>query len=214
MDAASLALATSADVAGLCDIVEFRADALAVDPANIAEAMDSCPLPALLTVRDPAEGGVGQLSREARQVLFLQLLPHADLVDIEIANLNEFPDLLKEARHHGTTVIGSIHDFNGTPDLDWLLAKIYEAKAAGVEAVKLATTTNTNLELGRLSALQEIAILPMSTMGMGQLGRVSRLLLATMGSVLNYGYLDHPTIPGQWPAQRLRTLIRELRGEE
>jgi 3-dehydroquinate dehydratase-1 len=47
-------------------------------------------------------------------------------------------------------------------------------------------------------------------MGMGALGRVSRLLLAQLGSVLNYGYLDQATVPGQWPAARLRELIREL----
>ena len=214
VNATSLALATSPEVAELCDIVEFRADALAADLGGIAQSMDDCPLPALLTVRDPVEGGMGKLDRDARHALYFQLLPHADFVDIEIANLKQYPELLEEAQRHGTIVIASFHDFNGTPDLDWLLSRIYEAKAAGVDTVKLATTTNVNLELGRLSALQEIAILPMSTMGMGALGRVSRLLLATMGSVLNYGYLDHPTIPGQWPAQRLRTLIREMRGEE
>jgi 3-dehydroquinate dehydratase I len=212
--AESLALAASPQVADLCDIVEFRADALASEPAAVARAMDACPLPALLTVRDPEEGGFGDLSPQTRHTLFSQLLPHASLLDLEMRNLEAFPGLLEDARRHGIPVIASFHDFKGTPDLDWLLSRIYAAKAAGVDAVKLATTTHGHLELGVLSALQEIAVLPMATMGMGTLGRVSRLLLASLGSVLNYGYLDQPTVPGQWPAQRLRAIIRELRGEE
>jgi 3-dehydroquinate dehydratase-1 len=48
-------------------------------------------------------------------------------------------------------------------------------------------------------------------MGMGGLGRVSRLLLAQLGSVLNYGYIDNATVSGQWSASRLRTIIGEIR---
>ena len=79
--------------------------------------------------------------------------------------------------------------------------------------MKFATTLRQSGDLAILAALQEAAPLPMATMGMGPLGRISRLLLASMGSVVNYGYLDRPTVPGQWPAQRLRELIRELREE-
>jgi len=211
IDAASLALAGSPEVADLCDLVEFRADALAADPAAVAQAMDACPVPALLTVRDPAEGGIGDRSSPARQALFSQLLPHANVLDVEIANLAEFPGLLEDAKRHGILVVASFHDFKGTPDLGWLLSRIYAAKSAGADVVKLATMTNTQSELVGLSALQDISVLPMATMGMGSLGRVSRLLLATLGSVLNYGYLDRPTIAGQWPARRLRELIHELR---
>jgi len=211
IDATSLALAGSPEVADLCDLVEFRADALAADPAAVARAMEQCPVPALLTVRDPAEGGIGALPPQARQDLFSQLLPHANVLDVEITNLEIFPSLLEDAQRHGILVVASFHDFKGTPDLDWLLSRIYAAKSAGADVVKLATTTHTGSELGVLSALQDIAVLPMATMGMGSLGRVSRLLLATLGSVFNYGYLDRPTVAGQWPARRLRELIRELR---
>ena len=34
--------------------------------------------------------------------------------------------------------------------------------------------------------------LPLSVMGMGRFGKISRLLLAQSGSALNYGYLDRP----------------------
>jgi 3-dehydroquinate dehydratase-1 len=48
-------------------------------------------------------------------------------------------------------------------------------------------------------------------MGMGPLGRVSRLLLGQLGSTLNYGYLDSATVPGQWSAAELKRLLGILR---
>ena len=47
-------------------------------------------------------------------------------------------------------------------------------------------------------------------MGMGPLGKVSRLVLAAAGSRLNYGYLDKPQVPGQWPALELVRRIEEV----
>lgn len=211
VDPATLAFAASPAVAALCDVVEFRADALASQTGAAAAAMQACPVPALLTVRAPEEGGIGQLSHEARDKIFTTLLPHAGLIDIEIAHLAEFAHLVAAARTRGIPVIASFHDFLGTPDRPSLEALIEKATAAGADAIKFATTLRNSQDLATLTSLQESATRPLATMGMGPLGRVSRLLLGSMGSILNYGFLDRPTITGQWPAQRLRELITELR---
>jgi 3-dehydroquinate dehydratase-1 len=50
-------------------------------------------------------------------------------------------------------------------------------------------------------------------MGMGALGKVSRLLFARAGSVLNYGYLDQPNASGQWEATLLKERLKELQGD-
>ena len=47
-------------------------------------------------------------------------------------------------------------------------------------------------------------------MGMGTFGKISRLLLAQAGSVLNYGYLDQPNASGQWEAVLLQKRLAEL----
>jgi 3-dehydroquinate dehydratase-1 len=47
-------------------------------------------------------------------------------------------------------------------------------------------------------------------MGMGPWGRISRLVLAKCGSLLNYGYIGKSNAPGQWPAARLKELLAEL----
>ena len=52
--------------------------------------------------------------------------------------------------------------------------------------------------------------MPLSVMGMGRFGKISRLLLAQAGSVLNYGYLDRPNASGQWEARLLKSRLAEL----
>ncbi len=52
--------------------------------------------------------------------------------------------------------------------------------------------------------------LPLSVMGMGRFGKISRLLLAQAGSILNYGYLDRPNASGQWEARLLKCRLAEL----
>ena len=211
---ATLALATSPQILDLCDVVEFRADALAADPTAMAHAMAACPLPTLLTVRDPAEGGIHDLSTAQRRDLMEQLLPHAHLLDIEIKNLADFSDIIAEAHLRHIPLIASFHHFTATPDLPTLTSLSATARQAGAAVVKFATHLRHTADLATLAALQESTLSPLATMGMGPLGRVSRLLLASLGSVMNYGYLDQPTVPGQWPAARLRTLITELRAGE
>ena len=63
-----------------------------------------------------------------------------------------------------------------------------------------------------LALLAKPAPIPLSVMGMGRFGRVSRLLFAQAGSVLNYGYLDKPNASGQWEATLLKKRIGELAG--
>ena len=214
VDGASLELAVSSQAGELCDIVEFRADALSAYLPQALDAMHQCPVPALLTVRSAAEGGgTGIESPARREEIFMLLLAGADLVDLEISALPAFSQVIAQAAAHRIPVLASFHNFSGTPDLAELQTLIAQARDAGASAVKFATLLRNSSDLATLAKLQESATIPLATMGMGPLGRVSRLLLANLGSVLNYGYLDQPTIPGQWPAARLRALIKELRGE-
>lgn len=209
----ALELLKSAPLGELCDIVEFRADGFSAEVPELQEAMEHCPHPALLTVRREDEGGMNSLSPDDRRTRLWNFLPRARLLDLEIASLADFQDIVREATRLGIPVIASFHDFSGTPSGEVLRAAAERALGMGATAVKFATTLRSSADLATLATLQENSSCPMATMGMGPMGRVSRLLLASLGSVLNYGYLDQPTIPGQWPAARLRELIRELRGE-
>jgi 3-dehydroquinate dehydratase-1 len=47
-------------------------------------------------------------------------------------------------------------------------------------------------------------------MGMGPLGKISRLLLPLAGSRLVYGYIHRPQVAGQWPAMLLAERLKEV----
>lgn len=199
------------DLPALCDVVEYRVDTWPERAAQAASLARSSPVPVLVTVRRPEEGGQNNLPAAERERLARLFLTSASLLDVEIASLSEMPALISEAKSAGIIIVTSFHDFAATPSLDDLKRKRDTALAAGAHIVKFAATLHHTADIATLAALlEEPGHPPLSLMGMGSLGRVSRLLFAQLGSVLNYGYLDRPTVPGQWPAARLRELICEL----
>lgn len=199
------------DLPALCDVVEFRVDTWPDRAAAGFVQAQQCPIPALITVRRPEEGGQNALPGPERLRLAEMFLPAAALLDVEIASLREMEGMVARAQAAGVIVVASFHDFVSTPGLDELRRKRDAALAAGADMVKFAATLHSTADIATLaSLLEEPGHPPLSIMGMGKLGRVSRLILAQLGSVLNYGYLDKSTVPGQWPAARLRALVREL----
>ena len=207
----TLSLLPGIDLASLCDVLELRVDTWPQEAATGVAFAKTCPVPVLVTARCSEEGGQNNLSAAERDRLTRLFLPKAALLDVEIASMQDLSGLVADAKSGGTQVVASYHDFAGTPPLESLKAKRDAALAAGADLVKFATTLRRSADIATLAALLEEPGHPaLSVMGMGPLGRVSRLLFAQLGSVLNYGYLDRATVPGQWPAARLRELIREL----
>lgn len=199
------------DLAGMCDLVELRLDLLGLPASEIRAAVANCPVPLLLTARHPAEGGQGSEKAAERAAMIEPLLDLAGLIDIELRSVMEMKPLIDKARAHGVPVVGSFHDFQATPGDEVLEGAISFAENVGIDAVKIATFINTPDDLLRLAKLVTTKRrLRLSVMGMGTWGRVSRLLLAKCGSLLNYGYLGDSNAPGQWPAAQLKTLLAEI----
>lgn len=194
---------------GDLDVLEFRIDALA-DRLDAAErAMKTARFPALLTVRHPDEGGIGNLDAKQRKEHYRRFLPHAALIDIELRSLPAFADIVAEARTAGCAIVVSHHDFKKTPPAKTLIQREKHAYAEGADVFKLASVASTVHELTTLLEFAaRPAKWPRSVMGMGRFGRVSRLALAEIGSILNYGYLHEPNAPGQWEARELRKLLK------
>lgn len=194
-----------------CDVIELRLDTLKTPTADIRAALAGNTTPVVLTARHPAEGGQGSADAAGRMTLIEPLLDLAQLVDIELRSAMEMKPLVQKAQGMGVRVLGSFHDFQSTPGEEILRGAINFAQPAGLDAVKLATFLNKAEDLTRLITLtSEVHRLRLSSMGMGPLGRVSRLVLAKCGSLLNYGYLGESNAPGQWPAARLKELLAEL----
>jgi len=187
------------------DVAEIRVDCLP-EPPGLTGLEELC-VPGIVTVRDPLEGGSLPLGAGERQDLYLELLPGAAAIDIEARNLQAFRRVVNAAAGYSVPVIASCHDFSGVPKAAAALKIVQKARDQGAMCVKIAATVSTPAELGALIALAGVLPRPFSLMGMGALGRVSRLALAGCGSCLNYGWLGSPQVPGQWPARELRSLI-------
>lgn len=197
--------------AGEVDILELRIDALADELNAVRRILPELGLPVLLTVRHPAEGGIGNLSSGSRRALFREFLPWASLVDVELRSAKEMREVIAVAKSQGTAVVLSNHHFRSTPSPGRMLGLQRGAFSVGADVFKLAVLTSDARALARLLEFSgRRSPGPRAMMGMGKFGQVSRLALASAGSALNYGYLDRPNAPGQWEARELKKLLRRL----
>lgn len=196
---------------GEVDFLEIRVDNFANDLDTLLPALPRLRVPLLITVRHPAEGGVNNLGFARRRELYAQFLPHAALIDVELRSFEKLAGTIEGAQRAGVKVIASVHHFHSTPSTASLQRAIRRAHAVGADICKMAALADTPAALGQLLAVLARKLpLPVSVMGMGRFGKVSRLLLAQAGSVLNYGYLDRPNASGQWEARTLKTRLAEL----
>jgi 3-dehydroquinate dehydratase I len=196
---------------GEVDLLELRVDHFAEDPRVLLKAADRLPAPLIVTVRRPDEGGANGLSLARRRELYGQFLPIATFIDIELRSVEKLTETAKAAQTSGVGVIVSDHHFKSTPSLAQLEKRHAAAQAAGADIFKLAATAQNPRDLCTLlSFLTRAKKGNLSVMGMGPFGKISRVLLARAGSLLNYGYLDQPQVPGQWEATLLKQRVAEV----
>jgi len=192
---------------GDVDFLEWRVDCLGLD-------IPKAEFPWIVTARHPREGGNNAMSLVARREALTLLLPAAAILDIEVRSLESMQPVVAQAKASRVLVLASFHDFTKTPTSARLREVLRRAEDQGVDAVKIATRTVSPRDVARLLELFSIARLPLALMGMGPLGMASRILLASCGSVLNYGWLDAPNVPGQWSAMDLAENLRRCAGQD
>lgn len=196
-----------------CDWLELRVDNFFPDLQKLRCLAPALPLPRIVTLRHRSEGGaVSAITARERRAAYLEFLPVAGLADIELRQCVQMKEVIRQAKQAGTGVVLSYHDFRRTPGLEKLRELARRAREAGADIFKVATLTASERDLAVLIEFlsDEKGRLPLSVMGMGSYGRISRLVLAKAGSCLNYGYLGTPNASGQWPAALLKARIAEL----
>lgn len=201
-------------VSDACDLAEIRLDLLAAEqpdtPGPPWEFLAGFPL--LFTARRIEEGGGLALDAGKRSDLLANVLDQATAVDVEVASIPEMAGLLEQLKQRKIAWVASYHDFEKLPSVRALEDAAEKARNAGATVFKAAARLHSPADLARLAEFQLADHgLPVSTMGMGPLAPVSRLLCAQCGSVLNYGYLgETPTAPGQWDSALLKQAISRL----
>ena len=200
----------AARISPLPDFFELRLDCVAREK-DLERKIRRLAAPIIITARHPAEGGRHNLSGPVRRKLLLRFLPLARYVDVELRSARTCRVVLDSARRLGVNIIISFHDLDSTPRLGSLRAKARRAAALKAELFKVATRTDTPAELGRLMhfALTNHLRIPLSVMGIGRLGSISRLLLVQCGSILAYTALREPQIEGQPSLKAFRAALRQ-----
>jgi 3-dehydroquinate dehydratase-1 len=189
------------------DLFELRLDRLAGMADQLENVLPKLHTPLIITARHPNEGGSGRLSLRQRRALLSRFLTHADYLDVELRSARALRALLVIAKTKNVRRIISFHNFKSTPRARTLATRAGEAKSQGADIFKVATRTDTPMELGRLVEFMTSNRLDLAVavMGIGKLGAISRVLLARSGSVLIYASVGAATdVEGQMSLEQLR----------
>ncbi|MEM2978097.1 MAG: type I 3-dehydroquinate dehydratase [Candidatus Hadarchaeales archaeon] len=194
------------------DLLELRLDGLK-DPPDWDRLLGGR-LPVILTHRPEREGGGFRGGEEERVERLLEGVERGvPCLDLELSTP---PRLLRralsKARKEGTTVILSHHEFSGTPPLPHLLRTARRMERLGdlVKVVTLARSTEEVLRVLEFLHRARLSV-PLVSFAMGELGTLSRILSALLGSPLVYASAGKPTAPGQLDVKTTRLLLERVR---
>jgi 3-dehydroquinate dehydratase/shikimate dehydrogenase len=204
------------------DLVEYRVDHLADQPAAVLAILERSPLPCILTCRPTWEGGHHQ-GPESQRVALWRAMAHAArppaYLDVELAAFQKSPELreatLAIVDHPGqieprrTGLILSSHDFETRPtDLYQRLEAMTAQPACRV--IKIAWRARSLRDNCEALTLLAARHKPAIAICMGEAGLPSRVLAKKFGGLLTFASLDREsaTAPGQPTLTELRRLYR------
>lgn len=211
------------------DVIEWRADAYEgiFDDKKTLDLLRSLrgifPDKILIfSFRTVNERGKREISMEAYTTLNQMAAESGmvDMVDVELISCTEAAaENISRIHKAGVLVMGSYHNFVGTPEKAVLIRTLMKMQDMGADISKIAvmpTTADDLLTL--LNATYETASKygdkPIVTTAMSPSGLLSRLAGEIFGSSMTYGAVGEATAPGQISVELLNDVLNLLHGEE
>jgi 3-dehydroquinate dehydratase type I len=193
------------------DIIELRVD-MFENIQNIeqifATAKKKFNLPMLCTIRAPKEGGKKEIPN--RLSIYEKLTPYCDFFDIEIFS-EESRTLRQKTLQNNIKLILSYHRFDLTPSVEDLEKVFEEGKKLGADIVKIATMVN---EIEDAEKLLYFTIKykkdNVIVIGMGEKGRLTRIVNPVFGSLITYASLNTTSAPGQIYLPNMVKIFKEI----
>ncbi|MBQ7247601.1 MAG: type I 3-dehydroquinate dehydratase [Lachnospiraceae bacterium] len=203
------------------DVVEWRVD-FYNDVYEIPCVLDTLKklravlgdTPILFTFRTKKEGGEKEIDMKLYTELNTAVAGSgdADLVDVEIFSGDDVVRANIDAIHAaGCKVVGSNHDFFGTPVKSDLIYRLRKMQDMGADIPKIAVMPKCAEDvLVLLEATREMhecfADRPLITMSMSH-GVVTRLVGEYFGSAMTFGAVGQVSAPGQIPVEQLQEVL-------
>ncbi len=197
---------------GRVDVFELRVDQFKNrDISHIKSITDTLKennFNVLLTVRSKEEGG-SDIPDSERLTLFKELIKHIDIVDVELTSYGLRKEVIELAKKENKKSLISYHDFEKTPPESEIQKIIDEGKKLEADIVKYAFNTKSKDDVGRiLSVTYKNREKNLIAIGMGEMGRITRVAGFFFGSIMTYTFVGKSFAPGQI---ELDKLIEELK---
>ena len=116
------------------------------------------------------------------------------------------------AHAEGLPVVGSYHDFEGTPAAEEMAARLQRMAALGADVCKIAVMPHSRRDVAGLMAAcaqaDDELTQPVIAIAMGTLGTATRICGEAMGSCLTFGTAGEASAPGQVDAKTLRQALK------
>lgn len=198
------------------ELVEIRADGLENQSKEnikklLREARKKTNAEIIFTLRKREEGGKFKGSEKERiEAIKACLDSDFDFLDIELSTEKKaLKAITQKAKEKNKKAIVSFHDFKKTPSKKKMLGIIKNEFDAGADIAKLAVKTNSKEDVLKLLevTLNAKKFGKVITIGMGETGKVSRILAPFFGSEITYGYLSKPTADGQISVENLKKIF-------
>jgi len=206
------------DVMALSDFIELRFDSL----RDVTSEKQVKILKTILskitrdtrfifTCRPRSEGGAYRLGEAERKVLiesFIEMY-HAQgftngYIDIESSSLAKWSFELSDM-----PLIVSYHNYSKTPSTHEMIKLVVEMKKYHPRIVKIATMVNSEEDCHNLYRLQLSNLkVPMLVIGMGEKGKVTRVVSPLLGSPWVYASSQYgASAPGQYQFDEIRRIF-------
>lgn len=189
------------------DFAEIRLDKMHVDPLSVRKIFSRHPK-LVATYRAGTKKNI-----RAKVLLMSAIEAGAAYVDIEVEAYEATrKDLIKKARSHGCEVIVSYHNFERTPPPAELRLIVDRCFDFGADIAKVACQVQSTSDNIRLLELF-IDARSLVVIGMGQLGKITRIAAPLLGSPFTYASLDKgmETAEGQINHMLLRKILKTLK---
>ena len=204
-------------------IIEWRIDRYAstsIDTllsvlSNIRQKIGNTIL--LTTFRTHSQGGHQSITSDQYIQLYQAIIKSKkiDMIDIEMTIPSPAKEqLIDYATRNQVLVLLSYHNFTITPSIEEMVETLMHMQETGANIAKIAVMPETTADVYRLLQATMQAhtncTIPIVTIAMGRLGRISRIAGETFGSQITFGSVCQPSAPGQIPATLLASILQQL----